>query len=42
MSDDAKREWRFYIDDMIEFCEKIMVYTKGMNVTYIGSVYITA
>jgi uncharacterized protein with HEPN domain len=26
-----KREWRFYLDDMIGFCEKIMLFTHGIN-----------
>jgi len=25
------REWRFYIDDMIRFAEKVMRYTKTLN-----------
>lgn len=33
MSDAGKpaREWRFYIDDMIDFAEKVLSYTEGMN-----------
>ncbi len=33
MSDTGKtgREWRFYIDDMIDFAEKVLVYTEGMG-----------
>lgn len=31
MSDPAPREWRFYIDDMIAFAEKVIAYTEGMN-----------
>ena len=31
MSDSAKREWRFYLDDMIGFAEKVIAYTKGMD-----------
>ena len=27
MSDAGKREWRFYLDDMIEFAEKVLAYT---------------
>ena len=27
----GSREWRFYVTDMIEFCEKILTYTKGMD-----------
>ena len=30
MSDGA-REWRFYVDDMIAFSEKVLGYTAGMN-----------
>ena len=25
------REWRFYVSDMIEFGEKILSYTKGID-----------
>ncbi len=28
MSDPAAREWRFYIDDMIAFAEKVLAYTR--------------
>lgn len=31
MSDTAKREWRFYLDDMLGFAEKVMIYTEGMD-----------
>ena len=31
MSDGSQREWRFYLDDMIEFAEKVLVYTDGLN-----------
>jgi uncharacterized protein with HEPN domain len=31
MSDSAPREWRFYLDDMIGFAEKIILYTKGFD-----------
>jgi len=33
MSDGTKpqREWRFYIDDMIGFAEKVLAYTEGMD-----------
>ena len=31
MSDSAQREWQFYLDDMIGFAEKVIVYTKGLN-----------
>ena len=33
MSDASKREWRFYIDDMIDFAEKVMAYTEGLDQT---------
>lgn len=28
---DAKREWRFYIDDMIGFADKVLAYTAGLD-----------
>ncbi|MBK6728127.1 MAG: DUF86 domain-containing protein [Xanthomonadales bacterium] len=28
---EASREWRFYIDDMIAFAEKVLAYTDGMD-----------
>nr|WP_297399316.1 HepT-like ribonuclease domain-containing protein [uncultured Marinobacter sp.] len=31
MSDVGQREWRFYLDDMIEFAGKVLTYTKGLN-----------
>ena len=31
MSDAAEREWRFYIDDMINFAQKVMAYTGGLD-----------
>ena len=31
MSDAAAREWRFYIDDMIVFAEKVIAYTDGFD-----------
>ena len=31
MSDLPQREWRFYLDDMIDFGEKIIAYTQGLN-----------
>lgn len=31
MSDIAPREWRFYLDDMIGFAEKVLAYTDGLN-----------
>lgn len=33
MSEGAQREWRFYIDDMIGFAEKVMAYTESMDKT---------
>jgi uncharacterized protein with HEPN domain len=33
MSDSAKREWRFYLDDMIGFAEKVIGYTDGLDQT---------
>ena len=31
MSDPTQREWRFYIDDMISFAEKVITYTDGLD-----------
>lgn len=31
MSDDFQREWHFYLNDMIEFAEKVLTYTKGLD-----------
>lgn len=31
MSDVSTREWRFYLDDMIGFAEKVGVYTEGLS-----------
>lgn len=32
MSDAAlPREWRFYVEDMVSFCDKVVVYTKGLD-----------
>ncbi|THF60775.1 DUF86 domain-containing protein [Pseudothauera nasutitermitis] len=31
MSEAPKREWRFYIQDMIDFGEKVVAYTQGMT-----------
>jgi hypothetical protein len=31
MSESVGREWRFYIDDMIGFAEKVTAYTAGMD-----------
>ena len=35
MSSDRQesREWRFYVTDMIEFSEKVLSYTEGMDLT---------
>ena len=27
----SEREWKFYLDDMIEFCEKVLAYTDGLG-----------
>jgi uncharacterized protein with HEPN domain len=38
MSDSVRREWRFYIDDMIGFSERVIAYTRGLNQNgFIGS-----
>ena len=31
MSDSNSREWRFHIDDMIAFAEKVIAYTEGLD-----------
>ncbi|MBE0576150.1 MAG: DUF86 domain-containing protein [Desulfuromonadales bacterium] len=31
MSDARQREWRFYLDDMIDFAEKMLAYTDGLD-----------
>ncbi|MCM0045204.1 MAG: DUF86 domain-containing protein [Burkholderiaceae bacterium] len=31
MSDPLQREWRFYIDDMIGFAEKVLAYSEGFD-----------
>jgi uncharacterized protein with HEPN domain len=31
MSDAPAREWRFYLDDMIGFSEKVIIYTEGLD-----------
>lgn len=31
MSEANSREWRFYIKDMIDFAEKVLAYTNGLN-----------
>jgi uncharacterized protein with HEPN domain len=30
-NDEASREWRFYIEDMIAFCERVQSFTHGIN-----------
>jgi len=31
VSEIVNREWRFYLDDMIGFAEKVVAYTDGFN-----------
>lgn len=31
MSNAGQREWRFYLDDMIDFAEKVLAYTNGLD-----------
>lgn len=31
MSDASQRQWRFYLDDMIDFAGKVLVYTDGLD-----------
>jgi uncharacterized protein with HEPN domain len=31
MSDSPAREWRFYVEDMISFAEKVVAYSHGMD-----------
>lgn len=31
MSGDRPHEWRFYLDDMIEFAENVLDYTRGLE-----------
>ncbi len=31
MSDASQREWRFYLDDMIDFVGKVLAYTDGLD-----------
>lgn len=31
MSESVQHEWRFYIDDMIDFAEKVVSYTAGLD-----------
>lgn len=38
MSDAPVREWRFYLDDMIGFAEKVIAYTDGLDqVSFVAS-----
>jgi uncharacterized protein with HEPN domain len=38
MSDNAAREWRFYLEDMIGFAEKVIAYTDGLDqVAFVAS-----
>ena len=30
-ADESKREWRFYVADMIGFCERVLDYTAGLD-----------
>jgi uncharacterized protein with HEPN domain len=25
------REWRFYVEDMVSFCDKVVTYTQGLD-----------
>ncbi|MCU0814877.1 MAG: DUF86 domain-containing protein [Burkholderiaceae bacterium] len=31
MSDAAPRQWRFYVEDMLAFCDKAPAYTQGLD-----------
>lgn len=31
MFDDGRREWRFYVDDMVDFAGKVLAYTAGLD-----------
>ena len=31
MSEEATRDWRFYLDDMIQFAENVLAYTEGFD-----------
>ncbi len=34
----SKREWKFYLDDMLTFSENVIVYCDGLNLeTFVGS-----
>ncbi|MDP2810679.1 MAG: DUF86 domain-containing protein [Rhodocyclaceae bacterium] len=38
MSDAASREWRFYLDDMVDFAGKVIAYTDGLDqATFVAS-----
>lgn len=38
MSEPQLREWRFYIEDMVGFCGKVLSYTQGLDVnSFAGS-----
>jgi uncharacterized protein with HEPN domain len=38
MSERALREWRFYLDDMIDFADKVIAYTEGLDQTaFVGT-----
>ena len=30
-ANERKREWRFYVSDMIGFCERVLDYTAGLD-----------
>ncbi|NIO42846.1 MAG: DUF86 domain-containing protein [Burkholderiales bacterium] len=31
MSDEPSRAWRFYVEDMVEFCGRVLEYTEGLS-----------
>lgn len=38
MSEPQEREWRFYVEDMVGFCTKVLSYTQGLDAaTFAGS-----
>lgn len=37
MSDGSQREWRFYLDDMIDFAGKVLAYTDGLDQAGFGA-----
>lgn len=37
MSEAPRREWRFYLDDMIGFAEKVLAYTSGLDAAQFAS-----